>query len=252
MKRVICAAFCLCLAIPMNIVVAQQRTMKTGDLTDPIAILKKVDAAAKAVKGVRYKGSIKGTGAGESRVPTVEGTVIMSGWVSGTLEKFRCDVKVQRPQSSEVMEITAGSDGEDFYVVDHKAKKAYVDLDPEVIGSTGRPALLLRMLEFLHPTPFSDEINAGKQELTGSKKIGGEDCYEVRVVYAGGRAEAIWHFSKRDFLPRARHDIYTTPSGEKGGQQRILTDLVVDPKFDKDAFKLTTPKGYTKTDDFAP
>ncbi len=69
MKRVICAAFGLCLAIPMNIVVAQQRTMKTGDLTDPIAILKKVDAAARAVKGVRYKASIKGTGAGESRVP---------------------------------------------------------------------------------------------------------------------------------------------------------------------------------------
>ena len=114
----------------------------------------------------------------------------------------------------------------------------------EIIGKT--------MLEFVHPTPFSDEINADKKELTGSKKIGGEDCYEVHVVYAGGRAEAIWHFSKTDFLPRARHDIFTTPAGEKGGQQRILTDLVVDPKFDKDAFKLTLPKGYTKTDDFAP
>ncbi len=252
MKRVICAVCGLCLAMPMNIVAAQQRTSNTGDLTDPIEILKKVDAAAKAVKAVKYKATITGTGAAASRMPPVEGTVIMSGWANGAVKQFRCDAEVKRPGSSEVAEITAGSDGEDFYVVDHKAKKAYVDLDPEVIGTTGRPALLLRMLEFLHPTPFSDEINADKKELTGSKRIGGEDCYEVHVVYAAGRAEAIWHFSKRDFLPRARHDLYTTPAGEKGGQQRILTDLVVDPKFDKDAFKLTVPKGYTKTDDFAP
>ena len=38
-------------------------------------------------------------------------------------------------------------------------------------------------------------INGKKQELRGSKTIGGEDCYEIYVLYATGTQEAIWHFS---------------------------------------------------------
>ncbi len=249
MRRTIYVLFGLCLT---TAAAGQQPGWRNSDLTDPIEILKKVDAAAKAVKSVKYKITFKGSGAAESRVPNVEGTVIMSGWSSGAPRKFRCEARVRRPGSSEVVEITVGSDGEDFYVVDHKAKKAYVDIDPEVMGTTGRPAMLLRVAEFLHPSPFGDEINSEAQELKGSKKIGGEDCYEVRVSYGRRGREAIWHFSKKDFLPRARLDRFTTPSGEKGGQQRTITDLVVDPKFDKDAFRFRLPKGYTRTDDFAP
>ncbi len=249
MRRTISVLLSLCMA---SAATGQEPGNKSGALTDPIEILKKADAAARAVKAVKYKANFKGTGMGASRMPTVEGTVIISGWANGAPQKFRCEANVRRPGSSEVVEITVGSDGEEFYVVDHKAKKAYVDIDPEVMGTTGRPALLLRTLEFVHPSPFSDEINSDSQELKGSKKIGSEECYEVRVTYAGGRAEAIWHFSKKDFLPRARHDLFTTPSGDKGGQLRTITDLVVNPKFDKDPFKFSLPKGYTRTDDFAP
>ena len=43
----------------------------------------------------------------------------------------------------------------------------------------------------------------GYFELKGSKKISGEDCYEIHVVYASENApEATWYFSKKDFLPR--------------------------------------------------
>ena len=66
-------------------------------------------------------------------------------------------------------------------------------------------------------------------ELKGSKTIGGEDCYEIHVTYANDQ-QAIWHFSKKDFLPRARQDIFRNP-GMNGpaSQLKVLTDLVVDP-----------------------
>jgi outer membrane lipoprotein-sorting protein len=109
------------------------------------------------------------------------------------------------------------------------------------------------MIEFLHETPFSDEINGKKQELKGSKKINGEDCYEVHVVYAAEQApEAIWFFSKKDFLPRCRMDVGKTPDGRKYVQTKTLSNVVVDPKLDDKTFKLKLPDGYTKTDDFAP
>jgi len=222
-----------------------------AELTDPVEILKKVDAAAKAVKSVKYKATFKGLEATAARLPEVEGTVVISGWAGGGPEKFLYEAKVKRPGSSEVTQITAGGDGEEFFVIDHANKTAYVDIDPAVLGRTGQMAAVLLTVEFLHPTPFNDEINGQKQELKGSKTIGGEDCYEVYVVYATGQ-EALWHFSKKDFLPRARRDSFAQQDGQRGAQQRILTDVVVDPKFEKDPFKFELPEGYTKTDDFAP
>lgn len=250
MKRAVSTLLALCL-VPLA-AYSQDKGKPTGELTDPLEILKKVDAAAKAVKAVKYKATFKGTGNTASRAPEVEGTVTFVGWAGGRPEKYRIDAKVKRPGSSDVTELTVGGDGDEFYVIDHKNKKAYVDIDPAVIGTMGRPAFALLTTEYVHPTPFTDEINGDKQELKGSKKIGGEDCYEVHVIYAGGRGKAVWHFSKKDFLPRARLDLFTTPGGEKGGRQRILTDVVVDPKLDKDVFKFKLPEGYTKTDDFAP
>ena len=111
------------------------------------------------------------------------------------------------------------------------------------------------MIEFVHATPFNDEINGRSQELKGSVKIGDEDCYEIHVVYAADRApQATWAFSKKDFLPRRRIDAF--PAALAGGQAgttiKTITNLVVEPKLDEDAFKLKLPEGYTKTDDFAP
>lgn len=225
---------------------------KDKELTDPIEILKKVDAAAKAVKAVKYKATFRGLGAVAARVPPTEGTVILSGWNFNEPQKFFCDAKFKRTGSSEDGWVTVGGDGEEYFVIDHATKTAYVDLDPAVMGSTGRPAQNLFMLEFVHPTPFSDEINGQKQELKGSKVIGGVDCYEIHVVYASGTQRAIWHFSKKDFLPRARRDIYKLPSGEEASQERIITDLQIDPKLPDDALKFKLPEGYKKTDDFAP
>jgi outer membrane lipoprotein-sorting protein len=109
------------------------------------------------------------------------------------------------------------------------------------------------MIEFIHPTPFNDEINGRSRELKGSEKVDGEDCYIIHVVYAAEQApQAIWSFSKKDFLPRRRIDIYALPDGQEGRGTKTITNLVVDPKVDEEVFKLKLPEGYTKTDDFAP
>jgi outer membrane lipoprotein-sorting protein len=222
------------------------------ELTDPVEILKKADAACKAVNAAQYKATYKSTGPAAMQRPEVEGTALITGWANNAPEKYRIEAKIKQPNSTEVRNIVIGSDGQEYYLIDHDNKKVYADIDRMVIGRTGAPAIALVTPEFLHPTPFTDEINAEKQELRGSKTIGGEDCYEVYVKYTGGQLQSVWCFSKKDFLPRARQNTFKAQDGSDASAQGVLTDLVPDPKLSPDAFKLKVPEGYTKVDDFAP
>ena len=223
------------------------------ELTDPIEILKKADAAAKAVGSVRCTTKILPTGPNAAQEPKIDGTMEVSGWANGAPKMFRYDIKIQKPGSSDITRITAGSDGEEYYVIDHATKTAYVDIDPAVLGSHGRVVRFFATVEFVAAKPFSDEINGKKAELKGTRSIGGEDCYEVHVVYANDRQEATWCFSKKDFLPRCRMDRFNRTDGQEPiTREKTLTQLVADPKFDGDSFKFRLPAGYTKTDDFAP
>jgi hypothetical protein len=138
-------------------------------------------------------------------------------------------------------------------LIDHAKKTAYVDIDPAVLGSAGRLLGTFTTVEFVHPSPFSDEINGKKAELKGSRTVGGEDCYEIHVVYANEAQQATWCFSKKDFLPRCRIDRFDRGEGQEPTvREKSITQLVVDPKFDKDPFKFELPEGYTQVDDFAP
>lgn len=226
---------------------------KSTELTDPTEILKKADEACKAVKSVKYTASTKTTGADAARIPTVDGTVILSGMKNGRPEKWRYDLKAKQAGSEETTHIVAGSDGNEFYVIDADKKTAYVDIDPAVLGGAGRFVQGITMLEYVHDTPFTDEINGEKKELKGTTKVGDEDCYEIYVKYAGQGQEANWFFSKKDFLPRrADRKFSAQGGGEANVRQLTVTSLTVDPKFDKDPFKFELPEGYTKSENFAP
>jgi len=249
MKRRISMIVCVWVAST----VAYGQDKPSGDTNEAVEILKKVDAAAKAVKAVKYKATFKGTGAAESQAPSMEGTAVFTGLKGNAPEKYRLDATIKRPGSSDTQKVTVISDGEEFALIDHTAKKAYVDIDPAVLGSTGQTLVrAIVVVEFVHATPFSDELNGDKQEVTGNKKIGGVDCYEIDVTYAGGRGRSIWHFSKEDFLPRGRNVMFKTPDGKDGGRQYFVSDLEIDPKLDKDTFKINVPDGYETVDDFAP
>lgn len=224
----------------------------SGDLTDPVEILKKVDAAAKALKGVKYEVSSEGTGALKERAGSVKATFIGVGRGEGGTDKYVCKAEIKKSGSEEITKIEAGSDGKTFYLIDHKNKKVHQDIDPSVIGMFGQQMIGFLMAEYLHPTPFTDEINGERHELKAETKIEGEDCYQVHVKYKGMDREATWFFSKKDFLPRARRDFFKSRTGEEAGQIKTVAKLVADPKVTDDDFKVTVPEGYTKTDEFAP
>jgi outer membrane lipoprotein-sorting protein len=251
MKRAVCVLAWA--AISSN--VWAQDGAKDAKLSDPVEILKKADEASKPVHSYRYTATAEGLFAEAERSPKVTGKLAAMPAAEGKQAMFRCEAKLTRPGSSDVEEVITGCDGENYYVIDGKNKKVYVDLDPAVMGSFRRTAGALRMQEYGHATPFSDEINGKVTELKGVEKVGDEECYHVYVEYgaqAGGLATD-WYFSTKDFLPRRSDRVRTNAeTGQKGGGKLAVTNLEVNPKLEAKDFKLTVPEGYTKVEDFAP
>ena len=249
MKR----AISVLLGLGLVAAVAYAGDEKTGELKDPLEILKKVDAAAKAVQAVKYDVTFEGTGEIRKRTASVEGTYIMTGWTERGPEKFRVDARIRRRSGRQKM--TAGTDGKTFFFIDHAARKAWKGDNEKSLGWSRRDWLAAVMGEFLHPEPFTDEINGKKRELKGSKEIGGEDCYEIQVVYdtpGDQENKATWFFSKKDFLPRARHDEFSLRSGKEAAYVKTITNLVVDPEIDENTFKFEMPEGYQAGEGRAP
>ena len=219
--------------------------------SEAIQILRRVDAAAKAVNGVRYSVISEPSGVATNFVSAASGGGVMFGWTGSQPERFAMQVKTTQPGSDQALEFTGGSDGENFYLLDHVGKKAYQDFDPAVMGSGGRALFGVSMVEFVHPTPFSDEINAETVELQGTETVGGVECHKIRVVYAGGQGSSTWFVSTEDYLPRRRIRHFSTPQGE-GSLDIVVSDLEIDPEVGSETFAMKLPAGYEKMDDFAP
>ena len=150
------------------------------------------------------------------------------------------------------MEVSGGSDGETYFLIDHLTQKAYRDFDPAVMGSGGQALGGIGMAEFVHPAPFDDEIHAESAELQGKETVAGVECHKIHVVYSGGRGESTWFFSTEDFLPRRRVRHFEIPQMGKGTLDITLTELEVDPEIGPDTFQMKLPEGYEQIDDFAP
>jgi len=221
---------------------------KPGALTDPVEILEKADAAARAVKAVSYKTTVEPTGSATTRLPFIEGKVRFTGWNERDPRQFVYEVKVTWPDSEEPKTHTVGSDGKVFYRVDHASKTAYVDIDPQVFGSLGGLRRDAPMVEFVHPTPFKDELNGKEQSFEGIEDVEGVPCYKVLVTYQQRRQKARWYFSTNDLLPRRVER--TVAQG--AGRTSTVQDLRVEKSLSADAFAFKLPDGYKQTDDFAP
>ncbi|MDH3745418.1 MAG: PQQ-like beta-propeller repeat protein, partial [Acidobacteriota bacterium] len=204
--------------------------MDTADeISEGLAILRKVDAAAKAVQAVRYKATVKPSGFASTFVSAAEGEGIMTGWNGQTPERFWARVKVSEEGSDEPVEISGGGNGELFFLINHQTKKAYQDMDPGVLGSSGRALTTMGMAEFVHPAPFDDEMNADKADLLGTEEVAGEECYKIDVVYSGGRGQSTWFFSTEDYLPRRRIRRFTDPERGEGAIEITMAEVMVDP-----------------------
>ena len=217
---------------------------------EAIEILKKVDAAAKAVDSVRYKAKSVPSGVATNFVGEAEGTVALDGWDKGAPKRFRVEGTAKRADA-EPVQLTAGGNGETFFLIDAASKKAYEDMDPGVMGRTGQALRGLRMDEFVHNAPFDDELNGQSVKLAGKESVEGVECYKIDVVYSGGQGESTWYFSTEDYLPRRRVRKFTTPQGD-GAIDLVISSLEVAPAFDGSTFALVLPAGFQKIDDFAP
>lgn len=223
-----------------------------GRLTDPDEILRRAREAVRQVKAVQFRFTRQGILADEGKAPRIEGTATISGWAQGWVQKFRVNSKVMRPGESEPIEVNAGADGNVVYLIDSKEKKVYADMDPAVLGSRMRFVRQSMIAYFVNPQAFEDELKSETKELKGTSKVGGDDCYEVRVARPGGSGDTVWFLSVADLLPRRLDLSFPTGEGQKGGFSIVLSELKVNPSLGSDAFSLAVPEGFTRTDDFAP
>lgn len=223
---------------------------KPGTSNDAKVILKKADDATKSVQAVVYQTTIKATGKAAQRLGSFHGKVQFTGWQNGRPKMFRYELKIEPPDGGKPKAVTMGTDGDTCYLIDHETKTAYVDIDPQVFGSFIGAATAAPMLEFVHPSPFSDELNAKSQKLEGIESVEGETCYKVLVDYKlDGAQQSRWYFSTKDFLPRRVERIF--PKRESG-QDKVVKNLKVVPSISADVFKFKLPDGYKQVDDFAP
>lgn len=251
MKRMASIALSLLMA---SAVVAEDTDSKKTESAKGRAILAKAAAALKQVKRVSYRADYTATGWVARFVATVQGTAVMGEQSKWEIDRFRCEVKLQKPDSSETLEFAAGSDGNVFFLVDSKTRTAHEDMDPAVLGSNGRDIQRVLMPVFSAPEPLSDELESDSIESTGTATVSGEECYKIHVK-TDTPPELVWFLSKKDYLPRRVLRIYPNrrdPEGEEGTTQLTISDLVVNPKFAEDPFRLVLPEGFSKTDDFAP
>ena len=257
MKQILGLLFSLCL---VNAVLAQEpkEEPSTGVReAEAVEIVKKADTATKVVKFVKYTADIDATQYFEPRVPKMKGTAIMAGESPRGLDKFHFTVNVKRQTDSEGSDYVVGSDGTNYYLIHMKEKSVHVGSDPSVVGRTG--ALILTyfpMGEYSHPTPFGQEGEGDTVQLLQTDKIGDEECYKIHVNYAGQtgseRHEAIWYFSKNDYLPRRVERIRKMRGRDTGRYTVTLSNLVVDPEIEGDPFALVVPDGFSQSSDPAP
>ena len=223
-----------------------------GDDNEAVAILRKADAAIKAVDGVRYKIHTRPTGVVTNFASAAEGEAVMWGWDGRGAEKSYAHLEGTRPGSDEPMRISGGGDGEMYFLLDHQAHKAYEDIDPGVLGTGGQALSSFLMVEFVHPAPFDDEISADKVELVGKQDVAGASCYKIDVTYSGGRGRSTWLISTEDYLPRGRIRYFSIPQQGEGTLEVTLSEIEVNPEIEPAIFRLQLPAGYEKVDDFAP
>ncbi len=219
---------------------------------DVMDILRRADKATKAVSAVAYEAEYRGEGQIADRVPRVVGRLqarepkksLISRIVGGSSarESLRIEAKVRMPGDKERV-LKLATDGVRIAVVDEKSEIYTYGQRPEA-EELLEPAGRLFMLEFLHPTPFSDELNGKSVEYEGVQDVEGVKCHVIYVVYAND-SESRWYFGCEDYLPRRVDRIIKAP-GIEGATVLTVAKLDVQPKLEPQDFALERPKGFKK------
>ena len=233
-----------------TLALAEDPPKPSGPSPEAVEFAKKTADALLAAKVVIYKASYTPTGWVAKEVPSVEGTATVGDQSKNKIDAFMVNVKIRKTDSEDVVELSAGSDGNEYFLIDAKAKTCYKDLDPAVLGAQGRNLQRIVLRDFAAPEPLANVIKSGEIELRGDVKIGSEDCRELYMKHRD-TGTAVWAVSKKDFLPRKVTRLIKNDQGE-ATTELLISDLVVNPQFVKSPFEMVCPEGFKKTDDFAP
>lgn len=219
------------------------------DTNDPVSILKHVDAATRAVDRIRYTVHLEGRGVLAAMAGSLDMTLTAEGKQDGMPKLFVAEAKATIPGAPGPVELRAGSDGKEFYIINPFQKQIHHDLEPSVMGRMGNSIRQGMFVEFNYLAPFNDEINAPSVELLGSKVIGGVDCWEIRLRFNDTQeGRTTWYMGKQDLLPRARLDEFKQ-NGQEAGIWKEISKLELAPQMAADGYAIPKLEGYTLTNE---
>lgn len=241
-RRAAVAAFGLLLWLP---------SVSGAEEPDPREILRKADAATTAVNAVSYEAEYYGIGDLATRFGRIAGSLEARAggrgfWgelFGGASRGHAMHIKGVRtaPNSETSVPFEVATDGKQIVSIEAK-QKLFIEGRLPSASSLLQPAEKLLMLEYLHPTPFKDEVTGKVARYEGTKEIGGVACDVIFVVYRND-SESRWYFGREDSLPR-RVDRISTRRGVEGASVLTISNLKVKPDFDADTFLPKCPEGY--------
>ncbi len=224
-----------------------------GEEPDPLEILRKADAATLAVASAAYNARHYGTGDLEQRpraagaVKVRQGRRGLLGALTGSAKSPHHSLRVTgewtEPRAAFARKFDVATDGCHCIALFHDDKK-YQSADWDKGGDRlMRSGSALFMLEYMHPTPFNDEIVGLSRTYEGRQDVGGEECHVIYVRYLND-SESRWYFSVNDYLPR-RVDRIVNAAGKIDGAITLeISDLKVDCPFELSDFRPRPPAGY--------
>lgn len=229
---------------------AEDRGMPTSS-SEAVAVLDKAREAMKSLKAVRYRAEYRPTGWLTAWVPEISATVLLAGQSSWKIDRFHFDGTVQPPKADKAQKVVAGCDGDTYFLVHDESKTVYEDIDPAVLGASGRSIPRAVLSAFTSGDPLSDERDAKQIELGETTTVSGELCDQVIVTLRDDR-QTIWYIARKDHLPRRVDRVFTNPTEGRGTTELLIGNLELNPAVGHDAFKTVVPEGYARSDQFAP
>lgn len=213
---------------------------------DVIALLHEVDAATRAVQCVSYTAESFGIGAMRNRLTPLRADMIVQQLPEEVYPQIRAAIvgPVDRRSGADDRSLLV-SDGRKVTHVFETEQLYVTGVLPEAGQLLDALRERLLMAEFLHPSPFSDELEGDHLVYEGVRDVGGVDCHVVLVTYARSRARARWYFGVEDRLPH-RVDRIFNRGGGFAGRALQLTDLRVLPLAPPETFAIEPPAGYRR------
>lgn len=225
---------------------------ETKELKNPKKILQSADKACKKVKTVQFEAAAWWVDPKSGMPkPIGEGTAVLSGWRKGSPHKYRVRGTFRLPGSKDEHEISAGTDGKVYYLLDWKTKKAYTGKSPAIFGNQPLHYSMF-MNAFVENRPFKNDLRGVDHRFVRRTNVGDEECYEISVTYRDLKQGSRWFFSTEDHLPR-RVDIQMLNGGRVGSSAGMeVTSVVIDPTLEKDVFAFKLPDGFELVPGNAP